>query len=98
MTNADATKLGDTDDQITVTLPDGSRVKSKEKCLLNIPDLPSNARHGYVIPSLAAHSLVSVVTLCDAGCEITFTKYDVKVRYKGKTILTEKSAREQDSG
>ena len=87
MTNAHATTINPDGDQINVTLPDGNRVKSTNKCLLDIPQLPTAARHGYIIPGLAAHSLLSVVTLCNAGCEITFTKYDATVKYKGETIM-----------
>ena len=41
----------------------------------------------YIIPGLSAYSLKSVVTLCNVGCEVTFTKINVKVKHRGKTIM-----------
>ena len=66
-------------DDITVSLPDGNKVKSTHKCTVNIPGLPIEARRGHIIPGLASHSLMSVATLCNAGCEVTFNKTSVKV-------------------
>ena len=63
------------------------KVTSTHRCLLDLPQLPTRARIGLVIPGLASHSLVSVVTLCNAGCEVTFTKIGVTVRYNGKIVL-----------
>ena len=77
-----------TKDPISVTLPDGNKVSSTHKCVLDLPWLPKQAREGHVVPGLTSHSLMSVVTLCNAGCEVTFTKTDVKIRCKGKIILT----------
>ena len=72
---------------ISVTLPDGSKVKSTHQCTLDLPDLPVAARNGHIIPGLASILLLSVVVLCDAGCEVSFNKYGVVVKYKGKTFL-----------
>jgi hypothetical protein len=41
----------------------------------------------HVIPGLAAHSLFSVVTMCNAGCSITFTKIGCTIIYCGRTIV-----------
>ena len=49
-----------------------------------------NARLGRIIPGLAAHSLLSVVKLCDAGCDVTFTKIDCTVRMRGRVLMTGK--------
>ena len=35
-------------------------------------NIPKNARKAHKFPILAANNLVSVVKLCDAGCEVTF--------------------------
>ena len=87
MTDAHATHFDATAKSIRVTLPDRNQVSSTHQCLLNLPNLPHDARKAYVIPGLASHSLISVVTLCNAGCEITFTKIGVIVKYHGRTIL-----------
>ena len=48
------------------------------------------ARSGHVIPGMLSHSLVSVVTLCNAGCRVVFEEWGigVTVTYRG-TIVTE---------
>ena len=74
MTDAHATHFDASAKNIHVTLPDGNQVFSTHRCLLDLPNLPRDARQAYVIPGLASHSLISVVTLYNAGCEVTFTK------------------------
>ena len=54
---------------------------------MDLLDLPVAARNGPIIPGLASNSLVSVVVLYDARCEVSFNKYGVTVKYKGKTVL-----------
>ena len=56
--------------------------------MLDIPKLPRAARVAHVIPGLNSHSLISAVTLCNAGCEVKMTMIDVTVKYRGKVILT----------
>ena len=73
---------------LTVTLPDGNKVNSTHVGFLDIPRLPKQARIGHVIPGLNTHSLVSVPVLCNAGCEVLFTKIGVTVKYRGSTVLT----------
>ena len=68
-------------DPLIVRLPDGARVKSTHTCELNLSQLPSAARIGHIVPGLASHSLISVVKLCNAGCEVTFNKIACKVTY-----------------
>ena len=74
-------------DPLIVRLPDGARVKSTHTCELNLSQLPRTARIGHIIPGLASHSLLSVVKLCNAGCEVTFTKINCIVAHRGKTVL-----------
>ena len=59
-----------------VAIPNGSRVQSTHDYKLAIPELSEKARIGHIIPGLASHSLVSVIKLCNAGCEVTFTKIE----------------------
>ena len=72
---------------LIVKIPDGANIQSTHICTLAIPQLPAKAREGHIIPGLASHSLMSVVKLCNAGCEVTFTKIDCKVKYRGKVVL-----------
>ena len=87
VTAAPATDVTSTKNPLRVRLPDGSMIASTATCNLALPQLPSEARKGHIIPGLANHSLLSVVKLCNAGCEVTFTMIDCTVRYRGKTIL-----------
>ena len=73
---------------INCTLPDGNKVISTFKCTLDIPGLPQEAQRGHIIPGLASHSLMSVVTLCNAGCNVIFNKTGVRVTYNGRVIMT----------
>ena len=72
---------------LSVKLPGGARVSSTHMCILAIPDLPSKARIAHIIPGLAAHSLISIVQLCYAGCEVIITKISCTVHYRGQLIL-----------
>jgi hypothetical protein len=56
-------------------------------CTLDLPNLPAGARAAHIIPGLASHSLLSVVTMCNAGCTVTFTKINCTITYRGRTII-----------
>ena len=87
VTAASITNITPASNPHTVKLPDGACVSSTHKCTLTLPQIPTIAREGHIIPGLASHSLVSVVKLCNAGCEVTFTKIDCQVKYLGRIIL-----------
>jgi hypothetical protein len=72
---------------IIAPLPNGECVHSMHTCTLNIPALPASARHAHIIPGLASHSLISIVTLCNAGCNVVFAKIGCTIMYCGKVIL-----------
>jgi hypothetical protein len=74
MTNMPATNIVPTTKPIIAHLPNGKRVHSTHICTINIPSSPSRARAAHIIPGLASHSLLSIVSLCNAGCTIHFTK------------------------
>ena len=79
--------LQDAKNPLSVKLPDGARVNSTHMCTLSIPELPSKARIAHIIPGLTAYSLLSIVQLCNAGCEVIITKIACTVHYKGRLIL-----------
>ena len=56
-------------------------------CNIDLPQLPLKERHGHIIPGLASHSLLSVLKLCDAGCDVLFNKIGCSISYQGKEIL-----------
>jgi hypothetical protein len=68
-------------------LSNGDKEQSTHTCTLDLPDLPAGARAAHIIPVLASHSLLSVVTMCNAGCTVTFTKINCTIVYRGWTIV-----------
>lgn len=56
--------------------------------ILNYPTLPLNARHTYLVPELKSHPLISIGTLCDAGCKGTFDVTKMIVHHDNHPILT----------
>jgi hypothetical protein len=63
---------------------------------LNIPYLPSAARHCHVMPKLGQFSLVSIGQLCNADREVLFQREIVTVSYKNDVIM--KGRRMQSTG
>jgi hypothetical protein len=86
-TAAPMTNMRPTSKPIIARLPNGKRIHSMHMCTFNIPALPASARHAHIIPSLASHSLISIITLCNAGCNAVFTKIGCTITYCGKVIL-----------
>ena len=70
-----------------VTMPDGNSVHSTHTCELDLPQLPKRARQGHIIPGLSKHSLLSVIKLCNAGCEVELKDIGATVKYRGKIVL-----------
>jgi hypothetical protein len=85
-TNAPATKIVLAAVPIIACLPN-DKVQSTHTCTLDLPDLPASAQAAHGIPVLASHSLLSVVTMCNAGCTVTFTKINCTISYCGRTMI-----------
>jgi hypothetical protein len=80
---------GTTQQTITVGLPNGNTVQSStNNCTLNLPQLPHDVRIAHIIPGLTYSSLISIGTLCDAGCEATFNKTQVIVKKDNYILIT----------
>jgi hypothetical protein len=86
-TAAPMTNMRPTSKPIIARLLNGKRVHSTHTCTLVIPALPTSAQHARIIPGLASHSLISNVNLCNAGCNVIFTKIGCTITYCGKVIL-----------
>jgi hypothetical protein len=86
-TNAPAVNIMPATVPIITWLPNGKRVQSTHTCTLDLPALPSGARTVHIIPSLALHSLLLVMTMCNTGCDVTFTKIGCTITYCGRTII-----------
>ncbi len=72
---------------IVAHLTNGECVCSTHTCTFYIPLLPPGACTAHIIPGLALHSLLSVVTMCNVGCTITFTKIGCTIVYCNQTIV-----------
>ena len=83
VTTAPITNITPASSPLNVKLPDGACVSSTHTCTLNLQQLPTRAREGHIIPVLASHSLMSAVKICNAGCEVIFTKFDCQVKTWG---------------
>ena len=73
---------------ITIRNPNGSTMRSTHLAELPIPHLPMAARRAHIVPELRSHSLLSIGTLCDAGCEVKLTTTTVTVIHNDATIMT----------
>jgi hypothetical protein len=72
---------------IIAHLPNGNQVHSTHTCMLDIPSFPLGACAAHIIPGLASHSLLSIVTMCNVGCTITFSKIGCTIVYHGRRIV-----------
>jgi hypothetical protein len=80
---------GTQQDSITVGLPNGATLQSSpNNCTLDIPQLPDAARKAHLIPGLTHSSLVSIGTLCDAGCKATFDRTTVVITNHNDIVMT----------
>jgi hypothetical protein len=61
---------------IIARLPNQDQVQLTHTCTLDLPELPAVVHLAHIISSLALHSIVNVVTLCNSGCRVLFTKFD----------------------
>jgi hypothetical protein len=86
-TNAPATNIIPAAVPLIARLPNGDKVQSTHTCTLNLPALPVGARVAHIIPGLVSHSLLSVVTMCNAGYMVAFTKINCTIAYHGRTII-----------
>ena len=75
------------DRPLRVTLPNGDTISSSHVGELDLPLIPSGGRVAHDVPGLASHSLVSVVKLCNAGCQVDVKDISCEIRYRGKTIV-----------
>jgi len=86
-TSAHVTNIQPTQKPIVACLPNGDQVRSTHTGTLDLPGLPAMAHLAHIIPGLASHSLISVVTLCNAGCDVLFTKIECTITHRGRTIM-----------
>ena len=87
--DASATGMSIATKPITITIPDGTKLTSTHKRELDLQLLPKAARSGHVIPGMLSHSLVSVVTLCNAGCRVVSEEWRIgfSITYRGAIVM-----------
>lgn len=73
---------------IKVLLPNGQSLQSTHDAILPFPNLPQMAVQAHIFPGLSGHALLSIGTLCDAGCTAKFSATTVTIEHKGKVVLT----------
>ena len=63
-------------------------MRSSHIAELDLSLLPCGGREAHIVSGLASHSLVSVVKLCNAGCQVDVRdSISCEIRYKEKTIV-----------
>ena len=73
-------------------MPDGRTVALSHKGELNLPYLPKKVKRAHVVPGLAAHLLILVVKLCDAGYNVVLIDVSSKIWYRQKRLSHVRSA------
>ncbi len=71
---------------LTISLPDGTKIRSTHDCDILIPGLPKILT-GHIVPQLEIASLIGIRVLCEAGCKVTFCDKHCDVLYNKKLIL-----------
>ena len=72
---------------LNIKLPDGTSIQSSHIAELALSQLPQKARFAHIVPGLASHSLVSVLTLCNAGCKVVINDITCKIHYHGTPVI-----------
>ena len=75
-----------TSNGIRVKLPDGTIIQSTHTALLDLPELPIEARRAHVFPNLNNSALISISQFCDQGFEASFTQQEVQIK-KGEHVI-----------
>jgi hypothetical protein len=86
-TEAPATNIALAAVPLIARLPNGDKVQLTHTCTLDLPDLLAGAQAAHILPGLASHLLLSVVTMCNAACTVTFTKINCIISYPDCTII-----------
>ena len=71
---------------LRINLPDGAQLYSTHTATLDIPWIPPNARKAHIVPGLSHTSLISVKSLCDEGCIVTYNKSNCNIEYEGRLV------------
>jgi hypothetical protein len=72
---------------LNVNMPNSTTIQSSHPCNFLLTGLPPQARQAHILPGLVHNSLISVGKLCDNGCSITFTHYQVTVTKNKECVM-----------
>jgi hypothetical protein len=72
---------------LSVRMPNGTHITSSHTCDLYLPGLPPAALQAHIFPDLTSGPLLSIGQLCDHGCQATFDKFKVTIRYGNAMVL-----------
>lgn len=61
---------------------------STHEAKLDMPLLPTIARHCHIVPELTLLPLVSIGQLCDAGCIVQLNATTATITFNGVIIMT----------
>eukprot|EP00804_Cyclotella_cryptica_P021962 CCRYP_000901-RA/>CCRYP_000901-RA protein AED:0.35 eAED:0.34 QI:0/0/0/1/1/1/2/0/655 len=70
----------------TIRTATGQLLFSTGTATLNLPTIPPDTRHGHIVPGLT-HNLISIGTLCDAGCTAHFTADTLTITDPSDTVI-----------
>ncbi len=77
--------LRKSDNPITISLPDGSKVTSTHICDITIQGLPT-VLTGHIVPGTTMASLIGIRILCKAGFKVVIDDKKCEVFYKNNNI------------
>ena len=73
---------------IRIKLPNGRYIKSTHTCSLDISWLPDTITGAHIVLGLSQSCLISTRTFCDVECTLFFDKYECRVYFKRKLVLS----------
>ena len=79
--------VGKSKQPISITIPDNGKMTLDLECDIDWPDIPAEAHVGRIVPQLQQHALISMVKLCNAGCEVHFKHNCCLVLYQGNLVM-----------
>jgi hypothetical protein len=97
LVNAPCLSKVESQNPLTVRLPNGATMESSHTAELNIPELNAAASIAHVFPGMSNHSLLSVGQLCNEGYIVTFRNASVTI-YNPQEFEILSGARDLDTG
>eukprot|EP00804_Cyclotella_cryptica_P001916 CCRYP_007354-RA/>CCRYP_007354-RA protein AED:0.51 eAED:0.51 QI:0/0/0/0.5/0/0/2/0/143 len=70
----------------TIRTAMGQPLFSMGTATINLPTIPPGTWHGHIVPGLT-HNLISIGTLCDAGCTAHFTADTLTITDPADTVI-----------